>query len=345
MNRKEQIEYQRRHKGDLIPRKRCCYRVPFLQSEDKKNPGCIDPNAVLWRISHPDNKECDRCPTCILLPALQKLYKICSHASLIQAGKHPDKVKTGTKEWDKCQNELDFAKVVISPSVLSRLPGKSFVREDSIMDNHLSLSGKMQALDNCLRLFYQNRDRALIFSYSTSTLDLIQHYVRSKGYSFLRLDGSVATKKKQLLVDKFQESNDIFLFLISTKAGGLGLNLTAANKVIIYDVNWNPSHDAQAQDRAFRIGQLKNVDVIRLVARGTIEELMYARQIYKVHLTKETLESTCLEKTSQPARIFRGVDKDPNRKGELFGKALHKLQKEVHNRKIDTNMLLLFFHL
>ena len=91
----------------------------------------------------------------------------------------------------------------------------------------------------------------------------------------------------------------------------------AANKVIIFDVNWNPSYDEQAQDRSFRIGQKKDVEVTRLVARGTIEELIYQRQVYKVQLKKQTLEATELGE-DQP-QIFRGVDKDKNRKGELFG--------------------------
>lgn len=82
------------------------------------------------------------------------------------------------------------------------------------------------------------------------------------------------------MIKKFQNDDSIFIFLLSTKAGGLGINLTAANKVIVFYVNWNPSHDEQAQDRAFRIGQKKDVDVIRLVSRGTFEELMYARQVY-----------------------------------------------------------------
>jgi SNF2 family DNA or RNA helicase len=90
-----------------------------------------------------------------------------------------------------------------------------------------------------------------------------------------------------------------------------------ANKVIIFDVNWNPSYDEQAQDRAFRIGQTRDVEVTRLVARGTIEELIYQRQVYKVQLKKQTLEATELGE-DQP-QIFRGVDKDKNRKGELFG--------------------------
>ena len=84
-----------------------------------------------------------------------------------------------------------------------------------------------------------------------------------------------------------------------------------------FEVNWNPSYDEQAQDRAYRIGQENNVEVIRLVARGTIEEQMYARQVYKVQLKKQTLGGNA-DGTNQP-QIFRGVDKDDKRKGELFG--------------------------
>lgn len=82
-------------------------------------------------------------------------------------------------------------------------------------------------------------------------------------------------------------------------------------------VSWNPSCDEQAQDRAYRIGQKRNVDTVRLVARGTIEELMYARQVYKVQLKKQTLGHNT-DGNNQP-QIFRGVANDPNRKGELFG--------------------------
>ena len=157
----------------------------------------------------------------------------------------------------------------------------------------------------------------MIFSYSTKTLDLIENCVKAHGYRFLRLDGSTSTRKRQALVDKFQNDDSFKAFLISTKAGGLGLNLTAANKVIIFDVNWNPSYDEQAQDRAFRIGQQRDVEVIRLVSQGTVEELMYARQLYKVHLKQQALGGK--DKEEEAARLFRGVVGDKNRKGELFG--------------------------
>jgi len=212
--------------------------------------------------------------------------------------------------------DLEFAKVFLTPDILEILPGKSCIRDDSIMDDHIMLSGKMQALDSYLHSYDKAGNKVLIFSYSTNTLNLIEKYVRGKGYTFLRLDGSVPTCKRQSLIDQFQTDKGKFLFLISTKAGGLGLNLTAANRVIIYDVNWNPSLDEQAQDRAYRIGQVDDVEVIRLVSRGTIEEIMYARQLYKVQLTNQTLDVADGPSVSQP-RLFIGIDK--HTKGELFG--------------------------
>ena len=93
--------------------------------------------------------------------------------------------------------------------------------------------------------------------------------------------------------------------------------LTYVLLFLLFLVNWNPSYDEQAQDRAYRIGQKRDVETVRLVARGTIEELMYARQVYKVQLKKQTLGHNTDGK-AQP-KIFRGVAKDKNRKGELFG--------------------------
>jgi len=328
--RKEQINYQRRHKKEIIKRKDCCHSIPLNPNRNEPGQPWIDPDAALWKSFHPNDKACDTtncdnaanefkkqsCPGCIQLPALQMLYKLCSHASLLQLDIDPCSLEVGSEDRKKAERKLAFAKVALGSSgILDRLPGGSYVREDGIMDDHTSLSGKMKNLDFCLNKYHRKRDRVLIFSHSTTTLSLIQHYVKSKGYSHLILSGQTATKKRQTLVDKYQNDNSIFVFLISTKAGGLGLNLTAANKVIIYDVCWNPSHDEQAQDRAFRIGQKRDVEVVRLVARGTVEELMYARQIYKVHLSKQTLSSD----VNQPARIFRGVAGNKERKGELFG--------------------------
>lgn len=312
--RHAQIQYYRRHKDKIFARKNCHYCAPW----DEDGAPNIHPLAVLWRSQHRDGELCGtdkapmKCPNCLLFPALNKLYKLSSHPCLLQVEKRLENCDN-PKEQEDIKAELEFAKVALTPAVLEMLPGNSYYRKDCIMNEHTRLSGKMNVLADCLKMFKVN-DRVLIFSSWTTTLTLIEHYVKSMGYSYLRLDGSTPTKQRQVLVDKFQNDNTIFLFLISTKAGGLGLNLTAANKVIIYDVSWNPSNDAQAQDRSYRPGQKQDVDVIRLVSQGCIEELIYARQIYKLHL-KQQIE----EEEVGPARIFRAVQDDKSRKGELFG--------------------------
>ncbi|KAL7552810.1 hypothetical protein ACHAWF_017268 [Thalassiosira exigua] len=344
---KEQINYQRRHKKELIPKKKCCYKYPFNPRRAEPGEPQIDPGAVLWISSHekaignPDDIDEDvlddkyiccqvrfevslalhyfsqpdsafsalkNCPMCITFAAMNKLYKISSHPSLLQV----DRCESGPE----AKKKLEFARVALTPDMLRELPGGTVWKSDGIMDDHVTLSGKMKSLDYLLRRYLRRQNRILVFSHSTASLDLIQNHIRTQGWTNIRLDGQTPTSQRQSLVNQFQKG-DIEIFLISTKAGGLGLNLTRANKVILFDVNWNPSYDEQAQDRAYRIGQKRNVDTVRLVARGTIEELIYARQVYKVQLKKQTLGHNTDGK-NQP-QIFRGVAQDKNRKGELFG--------------------------
>src|SRR5690606_13184973 len=113
----------------------------------------------------------------------------------------------------------------------------------------------------------------------------------------------------QELLDSFNDLGDPdhFVFLISTKAGGLGLNLTAANIVVLFDSSWNPAFDVQAQDRAYRLGQRRDVDVYRLIATGTIEDKTYCRQLYKLQLSSEAFEG------NREERYFEGVQGDAMR--------------------------------
>ena len=322
-----------------VKRKDCCYVIP-----SGPEPGEMDPLASIWHKQHP-NGQCQRCPGCMTLPAMSKLYKICSHPSLIQAKLDPHQMRRGghkESEIVAMENDVRFAKVALPNSILEIVSPeeRSPVRSPRITDDHTLLSGKLKSLAVMCRHFKQNRDRLLIFSQSTQSLDLIGSWIQSVGYTYCRLDGSTPPSRRQALIDSFQSDSNIFCFLISTRAGGIGLNLTAANRVIIYDVNWNPSYDEQAQDRAFRIGQNRDIDVYRLVARGTIEELMYMRQIYKIHLTRQTLISRNddgiggggggyddSKAVSAPPveRLFNGVANDNKQKGELFG--LHNLLK------------------
>ncbi|XP_052775381.1 DNA excision repair protein ERCC-6-like 2 isoform X2 [Mya arenaria] len=173
--------------------------------------------------------------------------------------------------------------------------------------------GKMKVLQGLLKVFNKEKSKVLVFSYSTQVLDIIEQYMMTTGYEYRRIDGSVSCKKRMVVVREFNKDPNIFICLISTKAGGLGLNLTGANRVLIFDPNWNPTHDLQAQDRAYRLGQQRDVQVFRLVSTGTIEENMYLRQIYKQQLLNVTVED------GNARRYFYAVQGSRHQKGELFG--------------------------
>jgi hypothetical protein len=175
------------------------------------------------------------------------------------------------------------------------------------------MCGKWTVLQRLLQFWHQNRDKVLIFSYSLNLLYILHSLFRKTEYNVCYLDGQMPLQERAKAVDDFNNDPDQFVFLISTKAGGVGLNITAANKVVIFDPNWNPSYDLQAQDRAYRIGQTRDVDVFRLISSGTIEEIVYARQIYKQQ------QANIGYGASEERRYFMGVMGDKDNKGELFG--------------------------
>lgn len=133
-------------------------------------------------------------------------------------------------------------------------------------------SSKLKVLDALVETFRRNGHRILIFSQSTKMLDIIQRVLRRiKGMG--RIDGKTAEKDRQRYVDDFNaENGHIEVMLLSTKAAGIGLTLTGADRAIIYDPSWNPAEDSQAVDRCYRIGQKKEVSVYRLITAGTVEE-------------------------------------------------------------------------
>ncbi|KAJ3183436.1 putative DNA helicase ino80 [Geranomyces variabilis] len=141
-------------------------------------------------------------------------------------------------------------------------------------------SGKMLVLDKLLRELKKGGHRVLIFFQMTLMMDLMEEYMSSRQYQYLRLDGSTSIYDRRDLVNDWQTRPELFVFLLSTRAGGLGINLTAADTVIFFDSDWNPTCDQQAMDRSHRLGQTKQVMVYRLITVGTIEEriLMRARQ-------------------------------------------------------------------
>jgi len=158
-------------------------------------------------------------------------------------------------------------------------------------------SGKMLLLDRLLPALFERGHKVLIFSQFRTQLDLIDDYCRElRGWDACRIDGEVAQDDRRAQIERFNTDKDVKIFLLSTRAGGQGINLASADTVILFDSDWNPQQDLQAQDRAHRIGQTRPVIVYRLATKGTIEEslLMSAeakRRLEKLVIKKGDLKA------------------------------------------------------
>ncbi|KAH7080079.1 helicase swr1 [Paraphoma chrysanthemicola] len=131
--------------------------------------------------------------------------------------------------------------------------------------------GKLQRLATLLRDLQAGGHRALIFTQMTKVLDVLEQFLNIHGHRYLRLDGSTKVEQRQILTDRFNSDDRILCFILSSRSGGLGINLTGADSVIFYDLDWNPAMDKQCQDRAHRIGQTRDVHIYKFVSEYTIE--------------------------------------------------------------------------
>ncbi|XP_039607057.1 SWI/SNF-related matrix-associated actin-dependent regulator of chromatin subfamily A containing DEAD/H box 1A isoform X2 [Polypterus senegalus] len=148
-------------------------------------------------------------------------------------------------------------------------------------------SGKFQVLQVLLREFKDRGDRIVLFSQFTMMLDIVEVFLNHLNYRYLRLDGSTPMSERIHLIDEYNTDMNIFIFLLSTKAGGLGINLTSANVVILHDIDSNPYNDKQAEDRCHRVGQTKTVQVMKLISKGTIEDCMLKISQKKLKLEQD----------------------------------------------------------
>ena len=189
-------------------------------------------------------------------------------------------------------------------------------------------SGKMQVLQSLLALWRSQGHRTLLFCQTKQMLDILEKFVSGSEYRYLRMDGLTPIVRRQVLVDTFNGDESVDVFLLTTKVGGLGVNLTGADRVIIYDPDWNPSTDIQARERAWRLGQKKDITIYRLMTAGSIEEKIYHRQIFKTFLTNKILKDPKqrrffkvndlhdiftlgddLEKGTETGEMFEGAEK------------------------------------
>ncbi|KAL8871314.1 MAG: hypothetical protein Q9174_002825 [Haloplaca sp. 1 TL-2023] len=161
-------------------------------------------------------------------------------------------------------------------------------------------SGKMQVVKALLELWKDQGHKTLLFAQHRIMLDILEKFIRSlRGFNFRRMDGNTPIHTRQDLVNEFNSIPQAHVFLLTTKVGGLGINLTGANRVIIYDPDWNPSTDVQARERAWRLGQKREVMIYRLMTAGTIEEKIYHRQLFKQFLTNKILKDPKQRQTFQ----------------------------------------------
>ncbi|OXB74192.1 UNVERIFIED_CONTAM: hypothetical protein H355_014575 [Colinus virginianus] len=207
-----------------------------------------------------------------IFSGLVALRKICNHPDLFSGG----------------------------PKILKCVPDADLEEADQF--GYWKRSGKMIVVESLLKIWHKQGHRVLFFTQSRQMLQILEVFVRDRNYSYLRMDGTTTIASRQPLITRYNEDKSIFIFLLTTRVGGIGVNLTGADRVIIYDPDWNPSTDTQARERAWRIGQKKQVTVYRLLTAGTIEEKIYHRQIFKQFLTNRVL------KDPKQRRFFKSND-------------------------------------
>ncbi|KIV85949.1 hypothetical protein PV11_01597 [Exophiala sideris] len=205
-----------------------------------------------------------------------------------------------------------------------------------------SKSGKMQVVGSLLELWKETGHKTLLFAQHRIMLDILERYVRTlSGFKYRRMDGNTPIQMRQSMVDEFNTDPDLHVFLLTTKVGGLGINLTGADRVIIYDPDWNPSTDLQARERAWRLGQKREVTIYRLMTAGTIEEKIYHRQIFKQFLTNKILKDPKQRQTfhlNDLHDLFTlGNEGEPTETSALFQNAQVKYSKPAETPDKSTS--------
>uniref|UniRef100_A0A914DQK6 DNA repair and recombination protein RAD54-like n=1 Tax=Acrobeloides nanus TaxID=290746 RepID=A0A914DQK6_9BILA len=197
-------------------------------------------------------------------------------------------------------------------------------------------SGKMLVTQSLLKLWQKQGHKVLLFSQSKQMLTILEEFVILENYRYLRMDGGTPISARQNLVEQFNMDPEIFVFLLTTRVGGLGVNLTGASRVLIFDPDWNPSTDAQARERAWRIGQNKAVTIYRLMSSGTIEEKIYQRQIFKQFLSNKVLvdpKQRRFFKTNDLHELFTLADERSDREHGTETAAIFSTTTEEVNKK------------
>ncbi|SPO25346.1 probable ISW2 - ATPase component of a two subunit chromatin remodeling complex [Ustilago trichophora] len=199
-------------------------------------------------------------------------------------------------------------------------PGPPFTTDEHLVDN----SGKMVILDRLLRKMKEKGSRVLIFSQMSRMLDILEDYCLFREYQYCRIDGGTAHEDRIAAIDEYNKpGSEKFIFLLTTRAGGLGINLTTADIVVLFDSDWNPQADLQAMDRAHRIGQTKQVYVFRFVTEHAIEERILDRAAQKLRLDQLVIQQGRAQQAAKAAQS----------KEDLVDMIQHGAEKIISNKE------------
>lgn len=279
-------------KEDVLLTKRRCRQKEISYNEDWK----IDKDADYAPILHDLQKAHQRQP--VVHDGIEYVYNI------------------------KLLQPLIMCRKIVNHPYLVKTPVYPGTRNIIIDETMIVQSGKLLVLDALLPRLKADGHKVLLFSTFTQMLDMIEDYVVMRGHKYVRLDGTCKIEDRLESIKQFNSDPETFIFLISTRAGGLGINLTAADTVIIYNSDWNPQVDLQAQDRCHRIGQTRPVVVYRLVTAGTIDERVVNCATIKRRLEKLVVKKGKFKQQSQIKEEEISVDE------------LHELLKSTDYKQV-----------
>ncbi|KAF1745143.1 hypothetical protein MXB_3714, partial [Myxobolus squamalis] len=282
-----------------------------------------------------------------LCPLQRKYYRAIlnkSYSTLVQKGNTSSSLLNVLMELKKCCNH---------PFLFHLNDDEEPFDEESGLhtyENLISGSAKMLLLEKMLVGLHKGGHRVLIFSQMTKLLNLVEEYLNHKDWKYERIDGTISTLNRQASIDRFNsKDSQSWVFLLSTRAGGLGINLATADTVIIYDSDWNPHNDIQALSRAHRLGQLKKVMIYRFVTRNSVEERILEVAKKKMMLThlvvhsglskNENLSKRELDDILKfgTAQLFSNTQAETD-KLEYNDEAIEKLlNREIHSTQVTES--------
>ncbi|KAJ3124934.1 hypothetical protein HK100_011058 [Physocladia obscura] len=278
---------------------------------------------LLRRLKKDVEKELpDKIETIIKCPMSALQRKITDRVKKLRSVGPFDQTKlSGTKALNNLV--MQFRKICNHPFVFPEVEQLVLPNETMTSDMIYRVSGKFELLDRILPKYFKTGHRVLMFFQMTQIMDIAEDFFRHRGIKFLRLDGAVKGEDREHLLKTFNAPDSEFdIFILSTRAGGLGLNLQTADTVVIFDSDWNPHQDLQAQDRAHRIGQKKEVRILRLITSNSIEEHILAKAQQKLDLDGKVIQAGKFDqKTSEKEReellrVLFEAEKDEKGNGE-----------------------------